>query len=194
MLLLCSLGVSTLPVLAEVPNPPPAKSSDGEFGAERPVARIMPTIVRERVAVMPATPEKIFPLLCPVREYDWIPSWRAQLIHSQTGVAEENCLFETRSPSDGPTLWMCTRYEPPTRIEYTCFAQRGFILRLKITLEGVPEGTRMVWLRSWHAYNAEGEAWLKQWNGDRYEKRTTVLMAELEHYLRTGTMLNPQVP
>jgi len=152
----------------------------------------MPNISRERVAVMPATPEKIFPLLCPVLEYDWIPSWRAKLIHSQSGAAEEDCLFETRFPSDGPTIWMCTRYEPPARIEYTCFAQRGYILRLKITLAAVPEGTRMVWTRSWHAYNAEGEAWLKQWDGDRYEKRMTILMAELEYYLRTGTMLTSE--
>jgi len=186
--------MSTLRVHAEGQSPTPAKSSDSEFGAERPVARLMPTVVRERIVVMPATPEKIFPLLCPVREYDWIPSWRAQLIHSQTGIAEENCLFETRFPSDGSTLWMCTRYEPPTRIEYTCFAQRGFVLRLKITLEGVTGGTRMTWIRSWHAYNAEGEAWLKQWSSDRYEKRMTALMTELEHYLRTGTMLPPQVP
>jgi len=126
-----------------------------------------------------------------VLEYDWIPTWRTKLIHSKSGVAEEDCIFETRFPGDGPMIWICTRYEPPTRIEYTCYAQRGYIVRLKIMLAAVQEGTQMVWSRSWHAYNADGEAWMQQWNGDRYDEMMNHRKAEMEHYLRTGSILKP---
>ncbi len=37
----------------------------------------------------PAPPEQVFPLLCPVREADWVPDWRYRMIYSRTGVAEE---------------------------------------------------------------------------------------------------------
>ena len=29
-----------------------------------------------------AEPDKVFPLLCPVREYDWIKGWECRMIHS----------------------------------------------------------------------------------------------------------------
>lgn len=35
-----------------------------------------------------ASPEAIFPLLCPVREYDWIPGWDCRLVYTESGLAE----------------------------------------------------------------------------------------------------------
>ena len=43
-----------------------------------------------------AAPEKVFPLLCPVREADWIPGWQYELVYSESGVAELGCVFTTR--------------------------------------------------------------------------------------------------
>ena len=40
-----------------------------------------------------ASPEKIFPLLCPVREMDWIPEWAPKLVISDSGVMEPGCIF-----------------------------------------------------------------------------------------------------
>ena len=195
MLLLCALSLAAftaLPAKAEnrsAPQVPPGGlQSETVFGAERPVARVTPNVSCELIWIMPASPERIFPLLCPVLEYDWIRNWRARLIHSKSGVAEENCLFETRF-ADGPMIWMCTRYEPSKYIEYTCFAQRGYIARIQITLKAVAEGTQLRWNRSWFAYNAQGEAWAKEWNGEPFEKMMDHLKAEMEHYLRTGQML-----
>lgn len=48
-----------------------------------------------------APPDRVFPLLCPVREAEWVPDWKYQLIYSQSGFAEEGCVFTT--PNDvGP--------------------------------------------------------------------------------------------
>ncbi len=159
------------------------------FGAERPQPRLATMIVRPETWIMPASPEAIFPLLCPTREYDWIPTWRARMIHSKSGMAEENCIFETRFPLYGPMTWMCTRYEPPTQIEYTSFAERGFVVRLTIKLEGIAGGTRMHWSRAWFATSASGEESLKQWDEAVYTKSMIRLREELEHYLKTGTTL-----
>ena len=35
-----------------------------------------------------APPDRVFPLLCPVREYDWIDGWECRMVYAETGVAE----------------------------------------------------------------------------------------------------------
>ena len=58
----------------------------------------METIERTDHFDVPATPDRVFPLLCPVREYEWIPGWECDVLHSVSGVAEEDCVFRTRFP------------------------------------------------------------------------------------------------
>ena len=40
-----------------------------------------------------AEPEKVFPLLCPVREKDWLDGWNYKMIYSKSGLIEKNCVF-----------------------------------------------------------------------------------------------------
>ncbi len=48
-----------------------------------------------------ATPDTVFPLLCPVREMDWLAGWRPHWVLSASGVAERHCVFQTPG-DDGP--------------------------------------------------------------------------------------------
>ena len=58
-----------------------------------------------------AGPEDVFPLLCPVREADWIEGWDPPLVVSSSGVAEVDCVFTTSAkPTDA--VWYITRHEP----------------------------------------------------------------------------------
>ena len=57
------------------------------------------------------TPLKLFPLLCPTTEYDWLPGWRCQLLHSDSGYTEYNVVFKTDFFGT-EELWVCTRFEP----------------------------------------------------------------------------------
>lgn len=66
----------------------------------------------------------VFPLLCPVREAEWIPGWDPQLVVSASGVAEPDCVFVTAAePADA--IWYVTRHEP----------QAGFVEMIRITPE-----------------------------------------------------------
>ena len=42
-----------------------------------------------------AHPDRVFPLLCPVQEALWLPGWCAEILHSESGVAELGCVFRT---------------------------------------------------------------------------------------------------
>src|SRR5690349_16831929 len=92
-------------------------------------------IAHEYTQTNSAPPERVFPLLCPVREADWIPGWRYKLIYSDSGVAELGCVFTTqdptvetakysstsneRDPASPVTTWICTVYDPAAlRIAY----------------------------------------------------------------------------
>ncbi len=69
--------------------------------------------------LLKGTPEQVFPLLCPVREYEWIDNWQCEVVYSDSGFAELDCVFKTRFPGDGPEdTWAVSRYEPPLLIEF----------------------------------------------------------------------------
>src|SRR5580765_3650866 len=58
-----------------------------------------------------ATPAKVFPLLCPVREAEWASGWLPDLVISSSGVAERDCAFLTPD-EPAQAIWYVTRYEP----------------------------------------------------------------------------------
>lgn len=151
----------------------------------------MQTLTRAHHFTVPAAPERVFPLLCPVLEYQWIPHWRCDLLHSVSGVAEEDCVFRTASPRDGAMTWVVSRYEPPARIEFTCFVADTCVFRLKIALTAEGAGTRLDWTRRWLSVGPQGDAWLADWSESEHEKSMDFLRRALTHYLTSGKMLPP---
>ena len=55
-------------------------------------------IVREYTMRIDASPDRVFPLLCPRREYEWIPDWKSDIVFSESGFAERDCVFTTVLP------------------------------------------------------------------------------------------------
>ena len=151
----------------------------------------MHTLTRTHHFTVPAAPEQVFPLLCPVREYDWLPHWRCELLHSASGVAEEDCVFRTAFPDQGPMLWVVSRYEPPARIEFTCFVADSHVQRLKIALTAEGETTRLDWTDRWLSVSLRGDSWLAAWPADEHAKKMDNLRRMLTHYLTIGQMLRP---
>jgi len=138
---------------------------------------------------VPAVPDRVFPLLCPVLEYKWIPTWRCELLHSYSGVAEEDCVFRTDFPGAGPMTWVVTCYEPATRIEFCCFVAEHFIMRLKIALAPEAGGTRLTWARCWLSLGPPGDAWIAGRSTPELDRMVDTRRVELVHFLETGEML-----
>ena len=132
----------------------------------------------------------VFPLLCPVREYDWIEHWTCELIYTASGVAELDCVFTTRLPADGPTdVWVVSRYEPASMIEFIRHNPYR-VMRYSITCEADDAAaSRWRWTQHITALNDEGEAQLQAMNPSDFTTQIATLETMLNHYLRTGTML-----
>ncbi len=63
-----------------------------------------------------ASADALFPLLCPVREYDWIDGWSCRLVHTASGLVEPGCVFITDRPEpEGATTWVTTLHDPAAR-------------------------------------------------------------------------------
>ncbi len=137
---------------------------------------------------LPAAPEEVFPLLCPVREYDWIPTWRARIVHSESGFAELGCVFTT-ADDDGPeAVWTVSRYEPDAGvIEFVVVAVGLYVMTLAIALHAEGDGTRAEWRRTFTAYTEAGERAVAAITPRVSAALGARLEAELDHYLRTGT-------
>ena len=154
----------------------------------------MPTPVTNHVAYedsfdLSASPDRVFPLLCPVREHEWIPTWRARLVHSRSGFAELDCVFTTDQPGEGKRTWICTRYEPHRAIGYTSFSSAGYIMRLEIGLQAIADGTRISWSRRFIATSTEGNDWVARLPPPGASPATQALARLLDHFLTTGEML-----
>ena len=69
---------------------------------------------KSHIVKLDGTPEQIFPLLCPVREEEWIIGWERdtyELIYTESGFNEEGCIFKTTYPDGIDSLWVCTKYD-----------------------------------------------------------------------------------
>ena len=136
--------------------------------------------VTEYSGEIAAPPEAVFPLLCPVREFEWLAGWTCEMIYSTSGVAEENCIFTT---SHG--TWNVDRYEPPRRISFTVVSSEQ-VCRLTITLEPTSaRGTKITWRRVFTGLNEAGNSRVDSWSTDIDRALTT----KIEHFLKTGKML-----
>ena len=132
-----------------------------------------------------AEPEAVFPLLCPVREYEWLDGWTCEMVYSQSGVAEAGCIFKTRF-GDPPETWQVNIYEPPRRIEYLVESPDTLITRL--TIELAPSGearTQLRWQRLFTSLSPAGQARADSWTIERERE----LGVRLQHFLKTGEML-----
>ena len=166
----------------------PILTSGGLSMADVPVPRNAKRAVRtsfEFSYEVSAKPETVFPLLCPVREYEWLDGWACEMLYSHSGVAEPGAVFKTHF-GELPETWHVNVYEPPRRIEYLVVAPDTLITRLTIELVRSSEHrTGMLWRRTFTSLSAAGKARAESWTTERERE----LGMRLEHFLKTGEML-----
>lgn len=80
--------------------------------------------------------EEVFPLLCPVREKDWLDGWDYKMVHSLSGLIEHNCVFTTINPKKIETIWHVTQYDRINyKIEFLRVAPNENTVKINIHLE-----------------------------------------------------------
>jgi hypothetical protein len=144
---------------------------------------------RTYVQHLVAPPARVLPLLCPVREADWIDGWDPRIVYSDSGLVEPDCVFVTASVS-GEAVWYVTR----------CSRQENFVEMVKITpgvtacrltigLRAADGGCEATVTYSHTSLGPEGDAFVASFTDAYYVQFMRDWEARLNHYLQHGTAL-----
>jgi len=146
--------------------------------------------IKEYTMLLEGNPEVIFPLLCPARESEWIETWRCTMIYSDSGFAEQDCVFRTDFPQDGPRdTWVLSRHERPKLVEFVRI--NGIrAIRYTITLRQTAQGkTEAEWRQVITGINDVGDRFVEGLSDAEFGRRMERLQQMLNGYLTTGRML-----
>ena len=146
--------------------------------------------IKKHTILLEGNPEIVFPLLCPVREYEWIEPWKCDMIYSDSGFGEQDCVFQTDFPHDGPKdTWVLCRYEKPKLVEFV--RVNGIrAIRYTITLRQIGDKkTESEWQQVITGLNDEGDKSVGSFSDGEFKHRMQMLKQMLNHYLTTGQML-----
>lgn len=120
-----------------------------------PQPALAPRVTRSYSQTIHASPQQVFPLLCPVMEARWLKDWRHELIHSESGLAEPGAVFATPHPA-GRTLWIITIHDPNKRIGFARWQPDDLVVELDIRLEPIGADQTRVNIR--YVWTATGPA------------------------------------
>ena len=137
-----------------------------------------------------APPAAVFPLLCPVREADWIEGWDPLLVITSSGVAEPDCVFTTRAEPQA-AVWYVTRHEPVDFVEMVKITPDVTACRLTIRLRAVSGGCEAEITYAHTSLGPAGDDFVAAFTADHYRGFMHDWESRLNHYLRHGTPLRP---
>ena len=138
-----------------------------------------------------APPERVFPLLCPVLEAEWVPGWLPEKVISRSGVCEDECVFITppEAPSEPESsIWIVTKHD----LENLCLEMYKVtpghtVSKLEISLAGnSSNGTAATVSYELTAIGTSGEEFLEEFTEEWYEHFMLEWETQLNHYLETG--------
>ena len=156
----------------------------------------MPTFAAKRVSYQymrtnDAPPERVFPLLCPVREAEWAPGWQYRLIYSPSGVAEDGCVLSTPNDTGPETLWMVTHYDPAAFTIAFAWVEPGMMAtQIKIALGLAPHGKTSAHIR--HLYTGlspAGNAVLDRYTSEWFLSKMQIWEKAVNHFLHNGALI-----
>jgi polyketide cyclase/dehydrase/lipid transport protein len=150
--------------------------------------------VRSYTQHIEARPETVFPLLCPVRERDWLDGWtdEVEMVHSESGLAEDGAVFRTRLPGRPETIWMITRHDPVQRVVEFFRVTTGLVAtRLKIGVGARPDGSSSVQITyTFTPLSPAGRAFVNENHGEAAFRNDMAWWENsMNHWLRAGEIL-----
>lgn len=130
--------------------------------------------------------DQVFPLLCPVRETEWLDGWDPVSVASRSGFAERDCVFVTEAGTS-QAVWYITRHEPAAGfVEMIKITPGVTACRLGIQVSPAPEGAQAQITYTHTSLGAEGDAFVDALTPDAYVKFMKSWESRMNHYLRHG--------
>ncbi|HJN52005.1 MAG: hypothetical protein QGI68_12030 [Pseudomonadales bacterium] len=136
-----------------------------------------------------AEPSQVFPLLCPVREADWLEDWDPLVVYCQSGVAEADCVFLTEAGSTG-AIWYINKHEPDNGlVEMIKITPDVTACKLTIQLQPAVAGSTATVSYTHTSLGQEGDTFIASFTEEFYKEFMQDWERRINHYLRHGTVL-----
>lgn len=132
---------------------------------------------------------EVFPLLCPVRESDWIEDWDPRVVYSTSGFVEPGCVFVTPAePTDA--VWYVTRHDAEAAVvEMIKFSPGVTVSRVHIGLHPTDTGCNAVVSYTLTSLGKLGDAALLAFSESWYEEFMRTWERRMNHWLEHGRCL-----
>ena len=145
-------------------------------------------VTRSYVQKLAAPPERVFPLLCPVREAEWAAGWEPELVVSASGVAEPDCVFTTRDEAGRESVWVVIRHQPERgRLELLKVTPGLTVAKIEIALAGDSAGGTEATVAYTHtALSAAGRDFVAGFTPEAWGAFMREWEAELNRFLQAS--------
>lgn len=148
-------------------------------------------ITRKYRQTINATPEKVFPLLCPVREAEWLDGWRYKMIYSESGLVEEGVVFSTPGEGEADTIWVVTKHDPEIDVvEFVRFTPNAKTCVLKVAVK--PKNINCSFVDIAYSYTGitdAGNIFIENFTEEAFLEAVTFWEKSMNHFLKTGEKL-----
>jgi hypothetical protein len=136
-----------------------------------------------------ASPAKVFPLLCPVRETEWAVGWLPDLVISSSGVAERDCVFVTPDKL-GTAFWYVTLHDPGKFFVEMLKLLPG-VTACRLNIQLAEEGAGCVADVSYThtSLGPAGDEFVAKFTAEYYRQFMQAWEKSLNHFLTTGGLL-----
>lgn len=142
-------------------------------------------VTRTHVLRIRAPLDVVFLLLCPVREAEYLSDWQAEILYSESGVAEEGCVFRTPNPGGEPSIWTIRVHnEAAGLIEFVIFTPESHVSILLVELRDEAHGATDVPFTYTHTAIADrGRSFIAELTEERFRKKMTGFENSLNEFL-----------
>ena len=138
-------------------------------------------------------PEDVFPMLCPVREYEYLPPWECDIVYLDSGLAERGGVFTTLPLGEGDQkdIWVISRHDKNQAIEFVRVNGLRSIL-YRFELQGTETGGTVVsWEQIITGLTEEGNRHVETLKQSDFTAMLAHMEELLQHYLATSKAANP---
>jgi len=132
--------------------------------------------------------DQVFALMCPVREYDWIEGWETASIHTNSGLVELDCVFETHSANPHAAginaVWVAADHDPAARVLRLYKIDPGVaVTRLDISVVPHDAGCQATITYQLTALSADGRKVVDGLTEEAYGAKMAEWKRDIEAYL-----------
>jgi hypothetical protein len=133
----------------------------------------------------------VFPLLCPVRELDWLDGWQCTLVYSTSGLIEQGCVFTTPHHGKQETTWYVTQYDRANySVEFVRVTPGESVVKINIVLQAIsPDSTEANITYEYTSLSEAQNRFIETELEHEFKRSMMWWEKAINYYLKTGEKL-----